>query len=107
MNRTRMVSSVRCAVEIMGAPPDTVDAAFRRPHYRPRRRLSMAAEVLLLLVGLANFLGELIPADAVAHPGAQLPLQRFRLRVDPRPELIESPVDLVGIDLQRAGRVAD
>src|SRR5207244_11497247 len=47
--------------------------------------LSMMREVLRLLVGLANFLRKLVPADPIAHPSAQLPFERFRLRIDPRP----------------------
>src|SRR2546427_7842575 len=65
----------------------------------------MTREVLFLLVGLANFLRKLIPAHAIAHAGAQLPLERFRLRIDPGPELIEPLADSAGIDVELAGGV--
>src|SRR3989442_2063284 len=87
-------------------PPYLVDAACLRPHYVVCRGLSITREVLLLLVGLANFLRQLIPADAIAHAGAQLPLEQFRLGIDPGPELIEPLADSAGVDVELAGGVA-
>src|SRR2546426_6365133 len=87
-------------------PPYSVGAACLRPQYVVCGGLSITREVLLLLVGLANFLRKLIPAHAIAHAGAQLPLERFRLRIDPGPELIEPLADSAGIDVELAGGVA-
>ena len=70
MNKTLMVSSVGFAVEILAAPPHAIDAACLRPQYGVGAGLSITLEVLLLLVGLANLLRKLVPADPLAHPGA-------------------------------------
>src|SRR5207248_4259198 len=100
MKRTRMSSSLRCDVEGMAAPSKLGRSAYLRPQYVVCRRLSMMREVLRLLVGLANFLRKLVPADAIAHPGAQLPFERFRPPIDPGPELIETLANSAGVDVE-------
>src|SRR5438270_293488 len=81
-------------------PPKLGRSAYLRPQYVVCRGLSMMREVLRLLVGLANFLRKLIPADAIAHPGAQLPFERFRPPIDPGPELIETLANSAGVDVE-------
>src|SRR5260370_294565 len=88
-------------------PPYLVDAACLRPHYVVCRGLSITREALLLLVGLANFLRQLIPADAIAHAGAQLPLERFRLGIDPGPDLIEPLAEDVDVSSVRTVEVEE
>src|SRR2546429_8749955 len=62
--------------------------------------LSIMRELLRLLVGLANFLRKLVPADPIAHSGAQFPFERFGPRIDPGPELIEPLADSASIDVE-------
>src|SRR3989440_12017828 len=100
MKRTRMSSSLRSDVEGMAAPSKLGRSAYLRPQYVVCRRLSMMREVLRLLGGLGNFLRKLVPADAIAHPGAQLPFERLRPPVDPGPELIETLADSAGVDVE-------
>src|SRR5437868_13627303 len=87
-------------------PPKLGRSAYLRPQYVVCRELSMMREVLRLLVGLANFLSKLIPADAIAHPGAQHPFERFRPPIDPRPDLIDTLANSAGLDVDIPHRIA-
>src|SRR5260370_27934488 len=68
-------------------------------------RLIKSFPLLVRLVGRSDLLVQLVPTQPVAHLGAQLPLQRLRLRVDGRPQLVQPRSDEVSIDLQLAERI--
>src|SRR3989442_5163759 len=107
MKSTRIVSSAECAVKAIAAPPHVTDAAYLDASLGGIWRGVNDEFGLVLLVRLPHLFGKLVPADPVAHPGADFPLERLWPRVDSRPELVQTLVDAVGIDLELLDGVAD
>src|SRR5260370_26402377 len=58
------------------------------------------------LVGRADLLGQLVPAHPVAHLGPQLPLQRLRLRLDRRPQVVQPRPHQDAVDVELVERLA-
>src|SRR5438105_3261505 len=115
-SRKRSLSRRRRDVDTRPGRAPPLDSRMPLPRQMILRVVAAATTRSVSLVGLADFLGELVPGHAVAEAGAQLPLERLGLRLDPLAEgvqpsehdlaldreLVDSLAQALGVERQRA-----